>query len=114
MPDRTQTAILAGVYATLSLDLFSTLTSSPQTTEINAESRAPTLMKWVKLAVVVAFAAGLAGSSIEGNPIPFVASASVALLMYGLYVHAKNTGLRDGGQGTESTSPASPAVWSFA
>ena len=112
--NRTQTAILIGVYATLSLDVYSTLTSSPQTTEINAKTRADTLMKWVKLATVVAVAGGLAGSLVEGNPIPVVAAGTVAVLMYFLYEHAKRSGLSDGEVGTETTEAVAGIAWSFA
>ena len=95
-------AILLAVYATFALDVFSTFTSSPQTTEINATARADTLMKWVKIGAVVAVGGGAVGSYIDKSALPVVATSSVAVAMVLLYVHAKNKGLADGAPGTEN------------
>ena len=97
-------AILLAVYATFALDVFSTFTSSPQTTEINASARADTLMKWVKIGVVVALGGGAVGSYASKSALPVVATSTVAVAMYLLYVHAKNTGLQSGAPGTENYS----------
>jgi len=104
MPSETgwaQWALLGGVYATFALDVYSSLNSSPQTTEINAAKRADSLMKWVTIADGVALAGGAAGSLIAGSPVPFVAAGFVVLGMHLLYVHAKNSGLANGGASTE-------------
>lgn len=95
-------AILLAVYATFALDVFSTFTSSPQTTEINASARADTLMKWVKVGAAVAVAGGVVGSAVDRSALPIVATGSIALGMYFLYVHAKNRGLESSAPGTES------------
>lgn len=78
--------------------------SSPQTMEINAQARAGTLMKWVAIgvaesAVVVAIGAYIdprhRKAIIWGG---FLATA----VTVGQYVYAKNSGLRNGGPGTET------------
>ena len=95
-------AILLAVYATFALDVFSTFTSSPQTTEINATARADTLMKWVKIGAVVAVGGGAVGSYLDKSALPVVATSTVAVSMWLLYVHAKNKGLESGAPGTEN------------
>jgi hypothetical protein len=94
-------AILVAVYATFALDVFSTFTSSPQTTEINAAARADTLMKWVKIGVGVALLGGAIGSYSARSPLPLVATGTVAVSMFYLYDHAKKQGLAQGGPSTE-------------
>lgn len=94
-------AILVAVYATFALDVFSTFTSSPQTTEINAAARADTLMKWVKIGVVVALLGGAIGTWTSRSALPLVATTTVAASMFYLYDHAKRRGLEDGGPSTE-------------
>lgn len=98
----TQSAILALVAATFALDVFSTFTSSPQTTEINAKARAGTLMKWVAIAAVVAVAGGVYGSVTSRRWTPALAAGGVALGMYALYAHARNRGLESDEEPTES------------
>lgn len=99
--NRRTLAILVAVYATFALDVFSTFTSSPQTTELNAAARADTLMKWVKIGTVVAVAGGALGSFTTRSAWPLVATATVAASMYYLYDHAKRAGLESGGRPTE-------------
>jgi alcohol dehydrogenase class IV len=94
-------AILLAVYATFALDVFSTFTSSPQTTEINAAARADTLMKWVKIGVVVAIGGGAVGSYASKSMLPLVSTVVVAGSMWWLYEHAKTAGLESGAPGTE-------------
>lgn len=96
------TAILVGIYATFALDVFSTFTSSPQTTEINASTRAETLMKWVSIAAVVAVAGGVYGSAQSKRAAPLVAASLVAFAMWRLYCHARDRGLASEEPGTES------------
>jgi hypothetical protein len=78
--------------------------SSPQTTEINADVRAETTMKWVYVglvesAVFVVIAAKIeprhAGAIILGG-------ALAAGLKYGFYWHAKRAGLASSKPGTEN------------
>lgn len=97
----TSTAILVGVWATFALDVFGSFTSSPQTTEINAHSRADTLMKWVTIATVVAIGGGAYASWRSGKLAPLLATSVVAVAMYRLYVHAKEKGLASDAAGTE-------------
>ena len=95
-------AVLVGVWATFALDVFSTLNSSPQTTEINADRRAETLMKWVYIGDVVAIGGGAIATVVSRKPWPLIAAATVALGLTALYAHAKRSGLRNGAEGTES------------
>lgn len=78
--------------------------SSPQTTELNAKKRSPTLMKWVNLGmleagavlVIAAWMAPplrpgiIAGGLIEGG------------ITYAQYLHARKAGLSSDQPGTES------------
>ncbi len=94
-------AILLAVYATFALDVFSTFTSSPQTTELNAAARADTLMKWVTIGTLVAIGGGAVGSWTSRSAWPLVATSTVAAAMWWTYNHAKNAGLENGGAPTE-------------
>jgi hypothetical protein len=101
-------AIIA-IYAALTYDIISATNSSPQTTEINAATRAETLMKWVKIGLLQAalFAGiGIAVSIKIKKPWwpPAVGSGLAAVLLWAQYVHAKNAGLENPGPGTETTS----------
>lgn len=89
------------VLITFGLDMFSTFTSSPQTTEINAKTRADTLMKWVYLADVVVVAGGVYAWSKSGRVEALLATSAVAAVMTGLYLHARNAGLASDEDGTE-------------
>lgn len=82
------TAILIGVWATFALDVFSTLNSSPQTTELFAEDREDTLMHWVLIGDGVALGGGLAGTIFAGNPWPLIGAGTVMIGMHFLYRHA--------------------------
>jgi hypothetical protein len=96
-------AILVGVWATFALDVFSTLNSSPQTTEINVGKREQSLMYWVTIGSAVAVGGGLAATIVSRKPWPVLATVSVAAGMFLLYVHAKRRGLaRLDEPGTES------------
>lgn len=95
-------AVLIGVWATFALDVFSTLNSSPQTTEINASRRADTLMKWVYIGDVVAVGGGAIATVVSRKPWPLIATAIVAGGLTFLYMHAKKSGLANGGASTES------------
>jgi len=77
---------------------------SPQTAEINAHSRADTLMKWVHLGIVQSalFVAAAAWLD-KRHRVQILAGGGVAMaLMYGQYVHARAAGLASGAPGTES------------
>lgn len=84
-------------------EIIAACCSSPQTTEINANTRANTLMKWVHLGVVqsagfIAVAAYLD----RKHAAEIIAGGGIAMaLLYGQYDHAKKAGLKSGLPGTE-------------
>lgn len=102
MDGRATIAVLIGVWATFALDVFSSLNSSPQTTEINAKARADSLMKWVLIGDAVAIGGGLAGTIVSRSVWPLLAAGGVALGMHALYEHAKRSGLNSNEPGTET------------
>lgn len=72
--------------------------SSPQTAEININTRGETLMKWVTVGVAesVLFVA-IAMMFSEKNKFPiFLGGALAAGITYAEYIHAKNVGLAKG------------------
>jgi hypothetical protein len=77
--------------------------SSPQTTELNASSRAETLMKWVKLGIgQSAFFVIAAAAFDRKHAKPILAGGTIAaVFMYALYAHAKVSGLTNPGAPTE-------------
>lgn len=78
--------------------------SSPQTTEINASSRAGTLMKWVYLGLGVG--AGLVAIAAIGEPKsmrPVIFGGALTGATLGVsYVYAKQSGLKSDEPGTET------------
>lgn len=82
--------------------------SSPQTAEINAKSRAETLMKWVHIGLVQsAVFVGLAVMYDREHAQPILVGGGVAaVLMYGSYMHAKSAGLQSAKPGTETSMAA--------
>src|SRR5215472_5137743 len=97
-----QAAVKVAVYATLMYDVISATNSSPQTTEINASRRAPTLMKWVKLGLLQG--ALFVGVGVLLDPQrwpPLVGGGLAAGLLWAQYVHAMNSGLQNPGPSTE-------------
>lgn len=91
------------VSAGLVYEIIAANCSSPQTTEINAGSRAGTLMKWVHLGLgqAVLFV-GLAVLIDREHTVPIIAGGTIAAaIQYGAFVHAKANGLKNGGPGTE-------------
>lgn len=105
-------AVVIGVFGALTYDVIAAACSSPQTTEINADKRADTLMKWVYIGIgqaAIFTAIGTAAEVQEGNDAwpPLVGFALAAGLMYGSYAHAKRSGLENPGPSTEDdTEPA--------
>ena len=83
--------------------------SSPQTTEINASSRAETLMKWVHIGLAQAavfVAAAAMYDRKHAKPI-LVGGVVAGGLMWVQYAHARTAGLASGAPGTEpGTTPA--------
>jgi hypothetical protein len=77
--------------------------SSPQTTELNASTRAETLMKWVHLGLgQSALFIGAAILFDRSHAVQYLAGGLLAgAMMYGLYGHAKVSGLASSEPGTE-------------
>lgn len=104
------------VFAALTYDVISATNSSPQTTEINAATRAPTLMKWVKIGLAQAAVFAVVGVAMEKrsrrSPTPVIIGAGLAgVLLWAQYVHARNSGLSTGGPGTETPGGSSMLSW---
>ena len=78
--------------------------SSPQTAELNADKRAPTLMKWVWIGVVESIAAIVVAGCIDKKHRMFITWGGLLAIVITLseYQYAKSCGLRNGGPGTES------------
>lgn len=85
-------ATLMLVAGTFALDVFSTLNSSPQTTELFADDREGSLMHWVVIGDMVAIGGGLAGTVVSGSAWPLIAAALVTAGMHLLYRHAVSRG----------------------
>jgi hypothetical protein len=85
-------AVQFGIYAALAYDVMSATNSSPQTTELFANDRADTLMKYVKLGDAQALAFGLFGSWIDKSWWPLAGALTGMLIMHGMYAHALSAG----------------------
>lgn len=96
-------AVVMAVYAALVYDIIAAVNSSPQTTEINAHTRADTLMKWVHLGLAQAGLFVVLGAFMsKGKKWPPLLGGGLAGgLLYVQYVHAKNAGLASMEDGTE-------------
>lgn len=97
------TGIAFLVSAGIVYEIIAAACSSPQTTEINAGSRANTLMKWVYIGLIQsAFFIGLAATFDRKNCKAIIlGGATAGLLMWAQYVHARNAGLNSNEPGTE-------------
>jgi hypothetical protein len=101
------TAVKIGIFGALTYDVIAAACSSPQTTEINADKRADTLMKWVYLGIGQAAlftAIGAIAEQAEGNSPwpPIIGFTLAASLMWASYEHAKKAGLESNKPGTEN------------
>lgn len=99
-------AVTVAVYAALTYDVISATNSSPQTTEINAQKRAETLMKWVKLGLAQAALFAGIGIALEfgsKRPIwpPLLGAGLAGVLLWAQYVHAMQSGMESDKPGTE-------------
>ena len=91
------------VSAGLVYEIIAANCSSPQTTEINVDKRGDTLFKWVHLGLgqAVLFV-GLAVLIDREHAGAIVAGGAIAAaIQYGCFLHAKSSGLKNGGAGTE-------------
>ena len=92
------------VSAGIVYEIIAAACSSPQTTEINADTRAATLMKWVHIGLLqsAAFVAAAALIDREHRTEILAGGVAAAGLMYASYVHAHNAGLANPGPATET------------
>ena len=96
-------AVKVAVYATLMYDIISATNSSPQTTEINAQKRAPTLMKWVHLGIVQGLLFVAIGMYLDKERWPpLMGGGLAAVILYAQYRHALSAGLEQPGETTEN------------
>lgn len=91
------------VSAGIVYEIIAAACSSPQTTEINASSRADTLMKWVNIGLIqAALFIGVAAYIDPKHRMAIIGGGLTAgVLMYAQYVHAKQAGLSSSKPGTE-------------
>src|SRR5215469_7609478 len=91
------------VSAGIVYEIIAAACSSPQTTEINASTRAGTLMKWVNIGMVQAAAFVAVAAIIDRKHAkPILAGGIIAgVLMYSQYYHAMQSGLASDKPGTE-------------
>ncbi len=92
------------VSAGVMYEIIAASCSSPQTTELNAQARADTLMKWVHLGVLqgVLFV-GAAAVFDKPHRTPILAGGGLAaVLLYWQYAHAKAAGLASTAPPTEN------------
>lgn len=103
MLENTSPAAMVAIYAALMYDIISATNSSPQTTEINANTRADTLMKWVNLGLLqgVLFV-GIGVALDKRRWPPILGGGLAALLLWLQYRHAMVSGLTNPGPTTET------------
>src|SRR5215475_3626975 len=91
------------VSACIVYEIIAAACSSPQTTEINADRRAGTLMKWVYIGEVQAalFVALAAYYDRRYAREYIIGGALAGGIMHGSYVHARVAGLNSSEPGTE-------------
>lgn len=91
------------VSAGLVYEIVAAVCSSPQTAEINADKRAPTLMKWVNLGLIqAAVFVGIAAFIAKKSWPTILGGALAGGLLAVQYSHAKRSGLASGQTGTET------------
>ncbi|MFL6116730.1 MAG: hypothetical protein ACJ786_36050 [Catenulispora sp.] len=99
------------VSAGLVYECIAAACSSPQTMEINAKTRAGTLMKWVNIGCGQAFVFVVIAAMLDQKHAPHILGGGLLAmgLMYWQYVHAKSCGLRSDAPGTEGQSDTNAA-----
>lgn len=94
--------VSAGIVA----EIVAKACSSPQTTELNADARAPTLMKWVNIGMVEAalfVAAAAYLDKAHRTPI-IMGGIAEGVITYAEYLHGKRAGLASDQPPTEQHS----------
>lgn len=95
-------AVTFMVSAGLVYEIIAAACSSPQTAELNADKRAPTLMKWVKIGLLQAgFFVLVSATVMHGGWPAVLGGALAAVIMWASYQYAKQCGLRSSEPGTE-------------
>lgn len=91
--------VSAGIMA----EIIAKACSSPQTAELNAAKRAPTLMKWVNIGMVegAVFVAAAAFFDRKHRVPIILGGAAEGIITYVEYVHGKRSGLGSCEPGTE-------------
>lgn len=104
MSGNSSTGVAFLVSAGIVYEIIAAACSSPQTTEINASSRAGTLMKWVYIGLVQSMLFVAAAAYFDkAHRVPIVAGGvSAGFLMWVQYAHARDAGLKSNEPGTES------------
>jgi hypothetical protein len=100
------------VSAGIVYEIIAAACSSPQTTEINAHTRAPTLMKWVHIGLVqsAVFVGAAAYFDRKRAPAYLAGGIAAAVIMYASYIHARRAGIATNAPGTEDSGPNSPML----
>jgi hypothetical protein len=95
-------AITFMVAAGLVYEIIAAACSSPQTTELNASTRADTLMKWVMIGMVQAAIFVAIAAMMDEDHWPALLGGGLAgAMMWCSYAHAKSAGLASNEPGTE-------------
>jgi hypothetical protein len=96
-------AIALIVSYTLQCDVIAKACSSPQTAEINIDSRADTLMKWVNIGTVEGLIVIGIAAFVEKDTRNAVLAGGIlaTVVTYGEYLYAKKSGLENPGPSTE-------------
>lgn len=90
------------VAAGLVFEIIAAACSSPQTTELNANARADTLMKWVMIGMAMSAVFVLVAAGMSHQKWPALLGGGMAgAMMWTAYSHAKSAGLKNGGPTTE-------------
>jgi hypothetical protein len=91
--------VSAGIVA----EIVAKACSSPQTTELNADKRAPTLMKWVNIGMAeAAVFVAVAAYFDRAHRIPIIlGGVAEGIITYAEYLHGRSAGLASNAPGTE-------------
>ena len=92
--------VSAGIVA----EIVAKACSSPQTTELNADKRAPTLMKWVNIGMAEAAIFVLAAAYFDRtHRVPILLGGiAEGIITYAEYLHGKQAGLASNQPSTET------------
>lgn len=106
-PERSTTGSSNGiafiVAAGIVYEIIASCCSSPQTTEINAATRAPTLMKWVNIAMIQSAGFILVAAFLDRRHSWAVLTGGImaGVIMYWQYLYARDSGLNSDEPETE-------------